>query len=285
MPGTGRAVMVGAEVDHMTDDRDDARRLSRDELFRLFDLALEVDSVELKMTVRDDERERALSVLGVDPLQAQIRQVFFFDTPDLALSRHGVVPRARRIQHEGADVVLKLRPVVPHELPAKLRAAAGLRVEVDALPGGYVCSAALKAESGHHQVKEVVAGKRRPHTLFTARQQALFAEHAPAGITLDDLSVLGPVNVLKLKFKPAGASRKLALELWSYPGDLRLLEISTKVAPKEIFDAGVEVAGFLRERGLSLSGPQTTKTRTALEIFSRRLTEPQPAGGPDVMAE
>jgi hypothetical protein len=268
----------------MTDDRD-APRLSRDELFQLFALAREVDSVELKLTVRDDERERAISVLGADPLQAQIRQVYFFDTPDLALSKHGVVPRTRRVQHEGADAVIKLRPVVPHELPAKLRAAAGFRVEVDALPGGYVCSGALKAESTHHHVKEVVAGKRRPHTLFTNRQRTLFAEHAPAGITLDDLSVLGPVNVLKLKFKPEGASRKFALELWSYPGDLRLLEISTRVAPNEIFDAGAEVAEFLRERGLSLTGAQATKTQTALEIFSRRLSESQPAGGSDLMAE
>ena len=38
----------------------------------------------------------ALQALGMDPLDAQIRQVFFFDTPDLTLYQHGVVPRARR---------------------------------------------------------------------------------------------------------------------------------------------------------------------------------------------
>jgi hypothetical protein len=33
----------------------------------------------------------------VDPLDGQIRQVFFFDTPDLALYEKGVVVRARRV--------------------------------------------------------------------------------------------------------------------------------------------------------------------------------------------
>jgi hypothetical protein len=257
-----------------TSDHEGAPRLSREELFELFSLAQEVDSVELKLMVPDDEREQALSVLGADPLHAEIRQVYFFDTPDLVLNRHGVVPRVRRIQHEGIDSVIKLRPVVPHELPAELRASPDFGVEVDMMPGGYVCSGALKAKSGHDHVREVVAGRWPLDTLFTKRQRALFAKYAPKGIVLDNLSALGPVNVLKLKFTPGGTARKLALELWNYPGGLRLLELSTKVAPKEIFDAGIEVAEFLRRRGLSLAGSQATKTHTALEIFSRRFEEP-----------
>ena len=47
----------------------------------------------------------------MDALDAQIRQIFFFDTPDLALDAHGVVVRARRIQGKGDDAVVKLRPV------------------------------------------------------------------------------------------------------------------------------------------------------------------------------
>ena len=43
------------------------------------------------------------SALGLDPLEAQIRQVFFFDTPDLDLNAVGVVARARRIQGRPED--------------------------------------------------------------------------------------------------------------------------------------------------------------------------------------
>ena len=68
----------------------------------------------------------------------------FFDTPDLSLSKAGVVVRARRVQGKGDDSVVKLRPVVPNELDKKFREAPGMTVEVDAMPGGYICSGALK---------------------------------------------------------------------------------------------------------------------------------------------
>ena len=67
-----------------------------------------------------------MTALGLDPLEAQIRQVFFFDTPDLALDGQGVVVRARRIQGKGGDSIVKLRPVVPAELPEELRRSARL---------------------------------------------------------------------------------------------------------------------------------------------------------------
>ena len=80
----------------------------------------------------------------MDPLEAQIRQVFFFDTPDLALDQPGVVVRARRIQGKGDDSVVKLRPVVPERPARRAARSPAFRVEVDALPGGFVCSASLK---------------------------------------------------------------------------------------------------------------------------------------------
>src|SRR4030095_2194001 len=43
------------------------------------------DSVELKMTVGDGDRHSAIT--GLDVLDAQLRQVVFFDTPDLTPPR------------------------------------------------------------------------------------------------------------------------------------------------------------------------------------------------------
>ena len=59
-------------------------------------------------------------------LDAELSQVFFFDTPDLALNRSGVIVRARRTR-AGDDTVVKLRPVVPQELSAELRRPEGVR--------------------------------------------------------------------------------------------------------------------------------------------------------------
>ena len=95
----------------------------------------------------------------MDPLEAQIRQVFFFDTPDLALDEAGVVVRARRIQGKGDDSVVKLRPVVPAELPAELRQSASFRVEVDAMPGGFVCSGTMKGALDPGDVRERRRGR------------------------------------------------------------------------------------------------------------------------------
>ena len=78
-----------------------ARELTEEQLIELLALAKEADSVELKLTVPADSQRAALTALQIDPLDAQIRQVFFFDTPDLALNRAGVVVRARRIQGKG----------------------------------------------------------------------------------------------------------------------------------------------------------------------------------------
>ena len=61
-----------------------------------------------------------MASLQLDPLDAQIRQVVFFDTPDLALQSAGVVVRARRVQRKGDDSTVKLRPVIPHDLPEDL---------------------------------------------------------------------------------------------------------------------------------------------------------------------
>jgi hypothetical protein len=247
------------------------RRISDEDLERLLGLLRGADSAELKLTVPDSEQRSAVTALGMDPLDGQIRQVYFFDTPDLALNRHGLVVRARRVQQRSDDSVVKLRPVVPDNLPAGLRKSKDLVVEVDAMPGGYVCSASLKGAPGNGGVKAAAAGDLPIRKLFSKQQRAFFATHAPDGIGLDDLSVLGPINLVKLKFSPSGYRRRLVAELWLYPDGSRILELSTKCAPAEAFDVAAETRAFLAKQGVDLSGEQQTKTSTALGFFSRNL--------------
>lgn len=247
------------------------RRLSDAQLEQLLALITDADSLELKLTVPDSERRSTVTALGMDPLNAQIRQVYFFDTPDLTLDKHGVVVRARRVQQRADDSVVNLRPVVPNELPDGLRKAKNLVVEVDAMPGGYVCSASFKGTLGATDVKEVAAGRRAIRKLYSKEQRAFFTAHAPDGVGLDDLSVLGPITVLKLKFSPEGYGRRLVAELWFYPDGSRILELSTKCAPTQGIQVAAETRAFLSSQGVDLLGEQQTKTKTALEYFSRNL--------------
>ena len=243
--------------------------LSGDQLAEMLALARESDSVELKLTVPESQQRSTVAALGMDPLEAQIRQVFFFDTPELDLDAHGVVVRARRIQGKGGDSIVKLRPVTPSELPADLRKSGAFRVEVDALPGGFVCSGTLKGAPAPGDVKRFVAGELRLRKLFSKEQRELFAAHAPQGIGLDDLTVLGPIFVLKLRLVPPDLGHKLVAEMWLYPDGSRILELSTRAATNEAFQVAAETRAFLVEHGVDLSGEQETKTRKALEYFAR----------------
>jgi hypothetical protein len=250
-----------------------APALSDQQLAEFLELTKAADSVELKLTLPLSDRSRAAAALGVDPLDGEIRQVYFFDTPDLALNKSGVVVRARRVQQKGDDSVVKLRPVVPGELPAELRGSPHFGVEVDAMPGGFVCSGSMKHTLGTTDVKDVVLGKRSLHKLFSKEQRSLYTAHAPDGLELDSLSLLGPILVLKLKFAPEGFERKLVAELWFYPDNSMILELSTKCAPGEAFQVVAEVRAFLTQHDIDLSGEQETKTKKALDFFSKRLQE------------
>ncbi len=243
-------------------------------------LARKSDSVELKLTVPASDHRAAIVALGLDPLEAQIRQVFFFDTPDLDLNAVGVVARARRIQGRSGDVVVKLRPVDPDHLPDELRQSPSVNVEVDAMPGGYVCSATLKSRADSKAIQDVALGKGRTKKLFSKEQRSFFAAHGPDGLGLDDLSILGPIFVLKLNFEPAELQRRMVAEVWLYPDGSRILELSTKCTASDAFQVAAEARLFLTDKGVNLEGKQETKTKAALTFFSKELRQRLASGIP-----
>ena len=73
-------------------------RLNAEETLSILRLGKAANSIELKLTVPLMGHRATIKGIGLDPVEAQPRQAFFFDTPDLALNRAGVVVRARRIQ-------------------------------------------------------------------------------------------------------------------------------------------------------------------------------------------
>jgi hypothetical protein len=126
-------------------------------------------------------------------------------------------------------------------------------------------------------VRATVLERRPLRKLFTKAQRAFFADYAPEGLGLDDLSILGPIFVLKLKFAPKGYDRKMVAEMWLYPDNSRILELSTKCLPSEAFQVAAETRAFLSSRGVDLEGEQETKTKRALEFFAKQLKAKQRA--------
>ncbi|WP_244929654.1 hypothetical protein [Nocardioides sp. W7] len=244
-----------------------------DQLAAVLALLPDVDAVELKLTVPDADQRRVLGSLGIDSLDAEIRQVAFFDTPDLRLSAAGLVVRARRTQRKPGDVTVKLRPMLPDEAPEGLRTLRGFKVEVDASPAGFTCSCSLTAEVSDRKVKRLFAGTRTLDDVLDRDQRDLLAARLPDGVAPADLRVLGPVHLLKGKFAPKGYPRRMVAEVWFLPDGGRILELSTKAEPAQALQAAAETKVFLAGRGIDLDAPQEAKTQTALAVFAATLAQ------------
>jgi hypothetical protein len=267
-----------------TDAPTEPPRLSGADLAQVMRLIKGADSVELKVTVPVSEHRATIQGLPMDPVEAQPRQVFFFDTPDLDLNRAGVVVRARRFQGGRGDTVVKLRPVVPEALPADLRRSAAFNVEVDVLPGGYVCSASYKGRATGQELRDAVKGGVPLRKLYSKEQRAFYREHAPEGIDLDSLVPLGPTFILKTKFIVESTydvqrwDHLMAVEMWFYPDGSRILELSTRCRPADAFQVAAEARAYLAGRGVMIAGEQQTKTKAALEFYMAQLHAGDAAG-------
>jgi hypothetical protein len=248
-----------------------AKPLSGEDIMKIVSLGRGSNSIELKLSVPLTSHRATIKGIGLDPVEAQPRQAYFFDTPDLALNRAGVVVRARRTQGGTADTVIKLRPVDPSNIDPEIRRSAAFKVELDVMPGGFVCSASFKGVCSGQEVLDVSDGTLALRKIFSKEQRAFYDAHAPAGITMDKLSILGPTFLLKARHQPKDFDRRITVEMWLYPDGVRVLEISTKCLPDETFKVGADFKAYLAARGIALGAEQVPKTRTSLDFFSAKL--------------
>lgn len=250
-----------------------AVELSRSQLDEVVRILKDVDSVELKLVAPMHTHRATIGRLGLDPIEAEVRQVYFFDTPNLDLNKAGVVVRARRIQGGAGDTVIKLRPVDPAAIGKELRRSESFKTEVDVVPDGFVCSGSFKGRCTALEVREAVGGKIPLDSLFSREQRAFYRAHAPKGIALRSLATFGPTFVLKVRQWVKELDRRLVVEMWLFPDGSRNLEISTKAKPSEAFQVTQDLKAYLREVGIDLTGDQQTKTRAAMEFFKPEVKQ------------
>ena len=245
--------------------------VSAENLLKIIELGKASDAIELKLSVPATDHRATIKSLRLDPVEAQPRQAFFFDTANLDLSKAGLVVRARRIQGGTADTVIKLRPVDPATIDPKLRRSKNFKVELDVVPGGFVCSASMKGTCTGKDVLDMTAGKIALSALFSKEQRAFYKEHAPAGVKMKTLLTLGPTFLLKAKHTPKDFGRGVTVEMWLYPDGSRILEISTKSQPGEALTVATQFKDFLAKSGINVSEVQETKTKNVLDFFSKSL--------------
>ena len=247
-------------------------RLTTEQTLEVFEHLKYSSSLELKVMVPDTALRGTINRIGFDMIDTEPRITYFFDTADLALNKAGIIVRARRRSGGKADTAIKLRPVDPSRLDPALREDPDFKVELDVMPGGYVCSATAKGKSTAQDVLDAAEGRKPLEKLFSRKQRAFFLEHAPPGFTIDRLVPLGPTFLLYSKQQPKGFNRPMTVELWFYPDGTRLFEISTKGAPDEAFQVATQFKAFLSQCGIELDNEGATKTGSALKFFSKAFS-------------
>jgi hypothetical protein len=250
-----------------------ATELSRDQISAVMKILKDVDSVEIKLVAPIHTHRATIAKIGVDPIETEVRQVYFFDTPSLDLNKAGVVVRARRIQGGAGDTVVKLRPVDPAEIDTELRRSESFKTEIDVVPGGFVCSGSFKGRCTAQEAKDAVDGKMPLDSLFSKEQRAFYRKHAPKGIALRSLVTYGPTFVLKARKWLKQLDRRLVVEMWLFPDGSRNLEISMKCAPSEAFQVAHDAKEYFKNIGIELSANQQTKTRAAMQFFQPEVRQ------------
>jgi len=250
-----------------------ATELSRDQISAVMKILKDVGSVELKLVAPIHTHRATIAKIGIDPIESEVRQVYFFDTPNLDLNKAGVVVRARRIKGGAGDTVIKLRPVDPAGIGTELRRSESFKTEIDVVPGGFVCSGSFKGRCTAQEAKDAVGGKMPLDSLFSKEQRAFYRKHAPKGIALRSLETYGPTFVLKARTWLKQLDRRLVVEMWLFPDGSRNLEISMKCAPSEAFHVAQDAKEYFKSIGIELSANQQTKTRAAMQFFQPEVRQ------------
>ncbi|WP_460492637.1 hypothetical protein [Dactylosporangium cerinum] len=142
-------------------------------------------------------------------------------------------------------------------------------VDVDALPGNYVCSGTLQRRLGDREVDQTIAAGRPLHTLLSRRQLRMLAMYAPTGFRVKDLVTLGPVDVRRGRYVADGLKRALTVERWLFPDGSTVYELSTRCETKDAPAVAARTSAFLRAHGVVPTEPQHTKTRATLRYFGQ----------------
>jgi len=230
-----------------------------------------VAAVEIKITVKPTEELRALRTLELDEDTAEVRVVYFYDTPKLDLFHAGVALRARLVKGDRDDSTVKIRPVDPSKISEAWKKILGFKLEADATGLRIVRSASLTTVQKRDEINAVANEQRPIYKLFSRDQVRFLAEFYNKAVDFDKLKTLGPIRVLCWKTEHKDFAYPLSIEEWRLPNGEDLVEVSIKVQPAQSVKAKKHFETHLKELGLDPKGAQQTKTLTALQYFASQL--------------
>jgi hypothetical protein len=216
-------------------------------------------NVEVKLLLSPTQTQAAIASFKFEKEAAG--RVYFFDTNALDLLANGLIVRLR--QGSSNDFTIKLRPPGNEKPFVPTNIGEGFDCEIDLIGG---------AASPSYTARSKYTATRVPETgveissLLDAGQKKLLTE---AQISVDWARVnrIADIRATSWQTKAQPTLRKLALELWEWPGG-RILELSTKVGPHEGTSTYAELQRLVKTKGLSLNATQRAKTSMVLETLA-----------------
>ena len=232
-----------------------------------------VAAVEIKVTIRPDEELKAERTFELDEESAEVRIIYFYDTPKLDLFTRGVVLRSRLVKGDVDDSTIKVRPIDPTQVSEAWRKTPGFKVEADATGPKIVRGASLTVHQKPSDIEDVAANKEPIYKIFDRDQVRFLAEFYNKAVDFEDLRTLGPIRVLRWKTKHEKFVYPITVEEWRLPNGDDLVEVSIKVPPEKSVEAKKLFEAHLVKIGLDPKGAQQTKTLTALKYFASHLAK------------
>src|SRR5215813_532348 len=190
-----------------------------------------MDAVEIKVTIRPDQELRAERAMEVNEDTAEVRVIYFYDTPALDLFNAGVALRARLVKGDADDSTVKFRPAEASRISKDWRALKGFKLEADCVGDRVVCSASLTCLQQRDEIDHVAKGKRAIDKLFSKEQERFLSEFYKTPVDFGRLRVMGPIRVLRWKLRHEKFPHELAVEEWRLPNGEDLVEVSIKAPP------------------------------------------------------
>jgi hypothetical protein len=233
-----------------------------------------VDDVEIKATIPEAQIDLGLRRFKLTEANKNQRYVYFFDTPQLELFNAGLIARARRVPGGTHDTTIKVRPVKPDSVPAKWTKYRGFKIEADMSEKGVVPSASFTMPVQKGAIKRAVVDGGKVRRLFTGEQQDFFKEMAAKGLSLDNVHVMGPIDVWRWKVVDPGLPWPATVEYWQLDNGERTLEASIKVSTVQAAAGSGGFLAFLAEIGAERDRGEEAKTRWALTYFARQYVQP-----------
>jgi hypothetical protein len=232
-----------------------------------------IDAVEIKVTIRPDQELRAGRAMELNEDTADVRIIYFYDTPTLDLFDAGIALRARLVKGDDDDSTVKFRPIDAANISHEWKRLKGFKLEADCVGTRVVCSASLTVIQKRDEIDEVAKSRRPIVKLFSNEQERFLSEFYGRPVDFEKLCVMGPIRVLRWKLEHKNFPQELTLEEWRLPNGDDLVEASIKTSPDKAIQASKDFHKHLKSLGLDPNGAQETKTRTALSYFAKAHQE------------